>query len=260
MNDKTRHILQLTGVLLALLIIAGYLTASAWWLGGRQDDTPCRNLVITVEDSSRYNFVRCSDLQDYLKSKHVQAVGGTVGIADARRIEQTVRQMNLVRRAECFRGTDGTLYLQVWQRCPQFRVITPLRSYYVDDQRTIMPTSNRFTANLPVVTGNVDTLQTCGELYDLVHYISTHEFWAAHIGEICVDDAGEVTLVTCRGVKEIQLGDLSDYVRKMQTVYAWLSQYPDEGLDDRYRSVNVAYDGLLYARKNEIQPPKSADL
>ena len=51
----------------------------------------------------------------------------------------------------------------------------------------------------------------------------------------------------------------TDYVRKMQTVYAWLIQYPDEGLDDRYRSVNVAYDGLLYARKNEIQPPKSAD-
>ena len=260
MNDKTRHILQLSGALLLVLTIAGYLTASAWLLGDRRDETPCRELVITIEDSSRYQFVRPSDLQDYLKSKHIQAVGGSVGIDNARRIEETVEQMNLVKRAECFRGDDGILYLQVWQRCPKFRVITPARSYYVDENRSVMPTSNRFTANLPVVTGHVDTVLTCGKLYDLVQYISANEFWAAHIGEICVDDAGEVSLITCRGVKEIQLGGLSDYVRKMQNVQAWLTQYPDEGLGDRYLSVNVAYDGLLYARRKETETPKSADL
>ena len=195
MKDSTRHIIHLIGASLIVLLITGYMAATAVLLGERKDDTPCRQLVVTIEDSAKYDFITRADLQTYLKSRHVQAVGGTVGIDDAHRIEQAAACMNLVKRAECFCGTDGTLYLQVWQRCPKFRVITPLRSYYVDDNRTTMPTSKRFTANLPIVTGSIDTTLTCGIMYDFVQYLTANEFWRTHIGEICVSDEGEVSLI-----------------------------------------------------------------
>lgn len=255
MKERTKHVWKVTVGLLAVALAVVYLVMSGVRFGDRMATAPCHTLRVTVEDSARYPFVSGADVTAYLKSKNVQAIGGGMDCASARRVERVAESMSLVKRAECFRAADGTMRLQVWQRRPRFRVITPLRGYYVDDERSVMPLPDHFAANLPVVSGPVDTALTCGPLYNLVAYIAGHDFWSAHIGEIVVNEKKEVTLVTCSGPSRIELGGLDHYKRKMETVLAWMEQYPDEGLGDKYVSVNVNYEGLLYARKRASDKP-----
>jgi cell division protein FtsQ len=158
--------------------------------------------------------------------------------------------MSLSKEVECYVG-DSTLYIDITQRKPIYRVFTEKESYYVDNERKIMPTSKNFTAKVPIVVGHLDKVQASEEVYDLVEYLQGNEYCSTLFKQIYITSNQDIVLVSKQGIEEILLGNINEYKEKLEVLKKWYEQYPDRNCDTLYSKINLKYDNLIYCtRKN----------
>ena len=158
--------------------------------------------------------------------------------------------MSLSKEVECYIG-DSTLYIDITQRKPIYRVFSNNESYYVDNERKIMPTSKNFTAKVPIVLGHLDKTQASEEVYDIVTYLEEDKYWKSLFKQIYITENQELILISKQGVGEILLGDISEYKEKLDVLKRWYEQHPERNCDTLYSRINLKYDNLIYCtRKN----------
>ncbi len=84
----------------------------------------------------------------------------------------------------------------IYQREPVLRVISDVNgSYYVDDDRQIMPVSVNFAVYVPVATGAIDEEFAQNDLYDFAMFLNANRYWNAWIDQIVVRQNGDVELI-----------------------------------------------------------------
>jgi cell division protein FtsQ len=132
------------------------------------------------------------------------------------------------------------------QRQPVIRVITSQgRSYYVDQERRIMPVTPAFTVYVPVVTGAVTETMAREELYDFAMFLQRNADWDAWIEQIEVRSNDDVVLIPRAGDFSIVMGSLKDYPVKLSTFI----RFVDQGLNvlgwNRYSEINLKYENQV---------------
>ncbi|MBO4371192.1 MAG: hypothetical protein J5808_07550 [Paludibacteraceae bacterium] len=251
MNEKTQHILKIVVLTVSLGIVLTYGLFVAWYCTPMVREVTCDSISIVIRDSKDLHFIEETDVRKFLDQQHVKTIGIAMNIESMDRIERCVEEMNMVKRAECYFDSQGCLYVEIWQRSPVYRVITPIHSYYIDTERQRMPFSKSFTAYLPIVSGQVDENFATNELFDFIVYLQNNSFWKDHIGQIHIKPNGELILGTKAGVSEIEFGNLENFETKLKHLKLWYEQYPDVAFSNKYQSVSVKYDHLIYGRKFE---------
>lgn len=248
MNERTKHIIITILVWLIVTIFGGYTIFAIVMFGSKEKQQVCKNIVIDIDD--KYNFISEEDITNLLKEKKLYPINKTISHKDANKIEKALSKMSLSKEVECYVG-DSTLYIDLTQRKPVYRVFSGKSSYYVDNERKIMPTSKNFTAKVPIVLGHIDKTQASEEVYDIVEYIEEDKYWSSLFKQIYITQENEIILISKQGIGEILLGDISEYKEKLELLRRWYEQYPERNCDTLYSRINLKYDNLIYCtRKN----------
>ena len=229
-----------------MAILGGYCLFGIIMFSSVEKENTCKSIVVEV--NKEYDFIDEKDVNKVLKSKNIYPLNKKLNHELANKIEKELSHMTLSKNVECYVG-DSTLYVEILQRKPVYRVISGNTSYYVDSDREIMPTSRNFTANVPIVLGGIDKTQAKEEVYDLVEYIENDKYWKALFRQIYITDKKEVILISTQGVEEIHLGEISAYKEKLDILKRWYEQYPERNCDTLYSKISLKYNNLIYCTK-----------
>ena len=235
------------------------------------DKIPCRNIAIEVDHSTDNFFVTKGDVMDMILSKGDSLIGSPITSIPIGVYERHISANPSVKRAEVYTKHNGIFAVKVYQREPILRVFNSEGvSFYLDVEGSIMPTSESYTARVPVASGlipdklfemeryNVNTMSdslknvSClDELFELATFIKTHERWKSLIQQIRVESNGELTVVPTFGDHHILLGTTD----KLELKFKKLQLFYMKGLNktgwDQYSHINLKYkDQVICTKKN----------
>ena len=235
------------------------------------DKVPCRDIAIEVDHTTDNFFVTEDDVMDMILSKGDSLKGSPITSIPIGVYERHISANPSVKRAEVYTKHNGVFAVKVYQREPILRVLNSEGvSFYLDVEGFIMPTSQSYTARVPVASGfisdklfemerhNVNTMSdslkdsSClDELFELATFIKTHERWKSLIQQIRVESNGELTVVPTVGDHHILLGTTD----KLELKFKKLQLFYMKGLNktgwDQYSHINLKYkDQVICTKKN----------
>jgi len=232
-------------IVVALMTI-GYLVFSASYFRKLSRNKLCESFEVVIADSNRVQFVLTRDIERLVKRHNLHPVGKSFGDINTLAIRDTILTNQLVESAEVYTTPAGGIVAAIRQRQPVIRVITSQgRSYYVDQERRIMPVTPAFTVYVPVVTGAVTETMAREELYDFAMFLQRNADWDAWIEQIEVRSNDDVVLIPRAGDFSIVMGSLKDYPVKLSTFI----RFVDQGLNvlgwNRYSEINLKYENQV---------------
>lgn len=172
---------------------------------------------------------------------------------DVARVEAILERHPLVADAEAYVDAEQQVHLHVSQREPLLRIMAASgQNYYLDQTGVRMPLSDRYTARVPVVTGEVmawsnDYLEReahmLHDLYDLARLLHADEFLSALVEQIHVQQDGSYVLSPKVGDQLIYLGKYGEETpaRLARLKVFYRKGLPYEGWQ-KYRSFDLRYD------------------
>lgn len=233
-------------VSLGVIIVLGYLVFSQIQFRINENETKCKNLDIHLNGGVQ--LITEQEVNNILRDNDLHPIGVSLDRLSIDRIEQVMEANPLVKQAVCYHTPDGKVTLDVVLRNPKF-MVNGVESYYVDDEKQILPVPLHVIAYVPVVTGRVTKSMSTGKLYDFVDYIAKDKFWNAQIDQIHVRNDLKVELVPRVGDAIILLGRLNNYEDKLNRVFRLYQQAFKTMGWNRYKQLDVQYDNQIVATR-----------
>ena len=219
---------------------------------------------VNIDETNGVLFLSKEDIEGLLRDDQVN-VSKSKPISEVNygKLERIIENNPYVDNAELFVDANGTSSIQIRQRTPILRVINNQGvGYYLDEQASKMPLSSKFTARVPVATGNIMALPensnktdsvTQNNLYVLADYIRGDTFLTSLIEQIVVNNQHEFELIPRIGNHTILLGSTNDLSEK----FSKLKVFYKEGLNragwNNYSQVNLKYKNEVYCKKRSTE-------
>jgi len=241
-----RQIFKYIFLSLGVAIVLGYIVFSQLQFRLNDNEIKCKNL--DIELIGGIQLITEQEVNNILRDNNLHPIGVSLDRLQIERIECLLEDNPLVKRAICHHTPNGDVAVQVELRNPKFLVNT-LESYYVDDERKVLPVPLHVVAYVPVVTGRVTKSMATGSLYKFVDYITGNKFWNAQIAQINVRNDLKIELVPRVGDAIILLGRLDNYEEKLNRVFRLYHQGFKTMGWNRYEQLDVQYEHQIVATK-----------
>jgi cell division protein FtsQ len=229
----------LFSVLITLLV--GGLVVVLAFVVPSNDTTKCENIHLSVTDYDDFKFISDNDVRLQLQNSGVYPVGKLHSDIDLTEMEASLLKLSMIKSVKCYFATNGDVNVAVTQRVPVFRVMEEGRSYYIDNERKRMSTSIKFSAYVPVVTGNVNFEFATTNLYDFIVYLQSESRWRSAFTQIYVYPDNKVELVPRVGDFIIKMGSLDRYEAKLKKLDKFLEVLPKYHSWDKYSVINLEF-------------------
>ena len=236
----------LFSVLITLLV--GGLAVVLAFVVPSNDTKKCENIHLFVTDYDDFKFISENDVQVQLQNSGVYPVGKLHSDIDLTEMEVSLLKLNMIKSVKCYFATNGDVNVAVTQRVPVFRVMEEGRSYYIDNERKRMSTSIKFSAYVPVVTGNVNFEFAITNLYDFIVYLQSESRWRSAFTQIYVYPDNKVELVPRVGDFIIKMGSLDRYEAKLKKLDKFLKVLPKYHSWDKYSVINLEFRDQVVCR------------
>jgi cell division protein FtsQ len=249
-----------------LLVPTAYLIAMPVYYHHWHYSRPCNKIKVTIIDSSRYHFVTKRDIQNTIISSNGSILGKPVKDIPISEIENTMSRYGELKTAEAYISIDGTLHIDADQRTPIMRVMPNSGGdYYVDNEGVVVRRRNLYTPRLHIIEGNiiinqamlngVSVLDTSiknsilKDIYLLVNYINSDDFWAAQIDQIYVDSDNEIDLIPRVGNHTIHLGSAENFEGKLNILSTFYKKVLPEVGWNKYSVINLAFKDQIVCKR-----------
>ena len=236
----------LFSVLITLLV--GGLVVVLAFVVPSNDTKKCENIHLSVTDYDDFKFISDNDVRLQLQNSGVYPVGKLHSDIDLTEMEASLLKLSMIKSVKCYFATNGDVNVAVTQRVPVFRVMEEGRSYYIDNERKRMSTSIKFSAYVPVVTGNVNFEFATTNLYDFIVYLQSESRWRSAFTQIYVYPDNKVELVPRVGDFIIKMGSLDRYEAKLKKLDKFLKVLPKYHSWDKYSVINLEYKDQVVCR------------
>jgi cell division protein FtsQ len=226
------------------------------------------NVTVTVDDNTGLAFLEEQDVLDLLTNHGLLRDGIAMSDIDLAAVERSVREMPEVKRCEAYTTIDGYMRIDVKLRLPIVRIIHQNgMSNYLDEDGEFMPTSRKYTARVPVFSGeiaessyklNVSEIEAdsalqaelfSDDIYRVAMYLHNDPFFSAQIEQVVVDKNRELVLIPKVGDHKIVFGKVDDLERKFRK----LRVFYKEGLShtdwNAFREINLKFDNQIVCTK-----------
>lgn len=252
-------------ILVALDVVVGaYLILAMTSFNKPKEESPvCGKVSINIEDESTNGFLSAAEVKNILERAHLYPMNKKMDDINPRDIEDKLKTTPFVNTAQCYKTTDGRVFISVTQRLPIIRIKNIKGDdYYLDDQGGIMPNS-KYTSDLIIATGYVSRWYAKNYLACLAGEIMKDEFWKNQIVQINILPDRGVELVPRVGEHIVYLGQLpqSKYKSKrnalvadfMQKKLERLGKFYKYGLSqagwNKYSYIDVEFDNQIICKK-----------
>ncbi len=223
-----------------------------------RDKQVVSDMVIKIDHITGNFFITEDDVLSAL-NESLPDSGATIKTNHLRDLELKLEQMPQIDESNVFVDNVGHLSINVKQRQPVYRVIRQnMKSYYVDKDGFKFPVSQKYTANVPVVTGfiadngkDVGPIETdlSKSIRIVMQNIIADDFLSAQFGQLDVTNKGEFELLPRVGDHVIQLGNSNNIEKKFKR----LEIFYEEGLKksgwNSYKIINVKYKDQIVCTK-----------
>lgn len=216
--------------------------------GYRIDD-----IDVEIENAFENFFIDKDDVMALIMENEGDSIlGDAYNQVNLNAIEERIEAHSFVEKAEVYRDLKGHLVVKAKQNKPIARLISNNgENAYIGTTGALLPTSIKYTARVPVITGayvnkllaleNVQEDPYATELKAMIEYILEEEFWSMQIGQLEINSKGFVNMYAQIGDQRLEFGTPEDYERKFKKLKIFFKQImPTKGWNT-YDRVNVAF-------------------
>jgi len=253
-------------ILLALIAVA--LIFCCWYgthIGKVEDaGVTCTRLEVSLRDSSGCRFVTRDDIDDIIAKEYGNFYGRKLSDLDINMIEKAVLSHSGVRKGEAFVTRDSTLHIIITPKVPFLRFQKADGGFYCDREGNIFPLQPRFTANVPVIEGNIPVNAPagfCGQansewertwISNIIGFeklILGSRTWKSRIAQIHIDSNGDIVLVPVEGRERFIFGGSEEAQRKFEQMEYYYTSVRPAADSAEYRTINLKFKDQIICRK-----------
>jgi len=240
-----RKVLNIT----SWVILAAYLGVSLWFTEQRISQLTFHGVKVTIADSLQSHFISPAEVTEILAKQGVRTTGSRLVELNRDQIKNTVKTLSGVKDALVYSTPDGMLYINVWQRTPIMRFVSPASSFYIDSDGREMALSPSYSARVLMVTGSGDKKFMKDSLFPVVNSIRAESFLDALIEEITINPDHTLEIIPRVGDQRIFFGDATNYEWKLTKLKVFYEKgLPNVGWN-RYSRIDLRYSNQVVARK-----------
>ncbi len=248
MSRKSR-ILKIVFISIAVLALLGYMLFAFVYFSDDDAGVVCKELVLEIKQNT-VPLLTEDDVHEILNTSALHPLGKAIEHVDLDQLEQLMEEHPMIKQATCYHTPSGKVHLILQLRDPKFLVMAG-ETYYVDEEKAVMPISLQAAAYVPVITGRVTKTMALNELFDFVSFLDRNAFWNAQIAQIHIHPDRNVELAPRVGSTSILLGELDNYEDKLERVYLLYTQAFNVFGWNRYKKLDLRFDHQIVAIKKD---------
>jgi cell division protein FtsQ len=257
-------------IVISCLIVIGFVV-SVGFASHKQSEMPCSGIAISIEDGPGCGFVDEMELRQIIQNKFGTLEGKTIASINISMLEKIINTNPFIYDAEVFSTIDGKLNIDVKQRIPVLRVINyKNESFYIDKEGVFMPSSEKFTARVPIANGFIydretekkvrvyndsESLDTSfsstksEQLFHIISFANKSEFWNAEVQQLYVNAAGDIEMIPRVGNHTVILGDDKNLDEKFTKLLAFYLEGLNKKGWNKYSSINLKFKDQVVCTK-----------
>jgi cell division protein FtsQ len=167
---------------------------------------------------------------------------------DLNSVEKSLDKNPMIAKAEVYATVDGKLKAIISQRKPVARIFQGDNSYYIDSRGDQMPLSETYTARVPIVTGEIASVEKA-KLHKLLNYINDDAFLKKNIIGLEVSPTGSFKMKSRNYGYEIQFGKPINVEKKFNNYKAFLQNAAKDTLVEQYKTINLKFTQQVVCTK-----------
>ncbi|MEN8816708.1 MAG: cell division protein FtsQ/DivIB [Nonlabens sp.] len=235
---KLKNIIKLT--LVTLLVISLYAFAS-----NRYKDRKLTDVNITFTDYSD-PFISEKNVNKLLIQNNDTIKNLLIENLDLNKSELRLVENAMIRDAEVSVSLDGLLKAVVQPRKPIARIMGSTNAY-LDQDNLIMPLSQEYTVNVPLVYGYNEKVQD--KTFELINFIKEDEFLKRSFTAVEFDKREEVTLSVRAFSYKVRLGEVEKLEHKMINYKAFVLKMQKDNRLEGIKTIDLRFDNQVVVTK-----------
>lgn len=257
------------------LIFIGVFVVSLGFTEKQRTTELCKKILVNILDSNQNHFIDSVDIIQLLKNKNYKITHYPLSELPLDNIEKDITHLSVVKNAQVYTTIDGYLHIDVVQRTPMVRIINyNYESYYVDEEGVLFSLSDKYTARVIVVNGNVnepyalfcsrnakeaekqDALKRptiLDDIFAVSKKIYQDSILQPLIEQIYINEEQQMEMVPKVGDFVIVFGDTSQMEEKFIKLKAFYEKVLSKDSWDAFSKVNLMYNKqIVCTKKNYI--------
>lgn len=234
-----------------LVVLMGFIET-------RKVATLCKDVKVIIPGNQ--NFIERAEVDQILLNNGGSLIGREIKNINIQELEAALKANPFIEFAKVYADMDGVIQVQIRQREPLLRVLNMQnQDFYIDYNGFKIPSSDNFTADVLVASGNipenfngsVDTLKSklIKDLFLTANYIARDTLWSNQIQQLYVNEKNEIELVPRVGDQKIILGNADSLSVKFRNLYAFYKKaLPKVGWAS-YKTINVKYANQIVCER-----------
>lgn len=228
------------------------------------------SFVVNVDHSCGNKFIDAEEIKKEIYESFDTVAGQKLNQISLSKIEDFIKGVKYVRKANVYRTIDGTVKADVIQRKPIARVVNKLgESFYIDTDGKLMPLDNDYTARVMIVSGEIGARYTplidlkelsndefgekeynlLKDIYFMAEYVNDHAFLGPFIDQIYVNADNNFELIAKNGSHTVEFGG----IERMEQKFSKLMVFYNYGLTkmgwNKYSRINLKYKNQVVCAK-----------
>lgn len=260
MNPWLKNILWLIGVVVVLIIMSFAKT--------NQEERIIGLPKVRIDLYRDMLFLSKDDVLERLKDKDLIGEMKRYQEVDMEEIESFLAEMPEIKTVQVYSFIGGDWNIDITLRKPLARIFNrDGSSCYLDEDGTLMPLSNNYTANVITVTGNINeidfskninqimnndslkTIEILDDLYELSSYVCSDEFLSAQFTQIFINNYNEFELIPRIGDQRILFGPAENIAGKFKKLELFYTEGISRAGWENYDTINVMYKSQVVCSK-----------
>jgi cell division protein FtsQ len=252
---------SIKNILLATLWIAlGGATVFLLASGIKNKGThQCKGVEINIHGVSNNFFVDKKDiLNSITASEAANPVGKTTGSFNLKKLETELEKNVWIKSAQLFFDNNEVLKVMVQEREPIARIFTTTATtFYIDNDLTMLPLSDKFSARLPVFTGFPSDKKVLskadssllGDVKAISLALQKDSFSMAMVEQVDITAQRMFEMIPKIGNQLIVFGDASDVDAKLEKLKLFYKEIMVKAGWNNYSVINVQYKNQVVAKR-----------
>lgn len=247
--------------IITVIILMGFIDST-------QDNRVVGLPEIDIELHEDMMFLSEDDVMERLSDKGLVSPEKKYSEVDLGAIESYLENMAEVKDVQVFAHLGGDCMIDMTLRRPVARIFNiDGSSCYLDEDGTLMPLSENYTAHVLAVTGNINetdyskdvnriinndslkTIEILDDLYRISSYVCSDEFLSAQFTQVHINTYNEFELIPRVGSQRILFGEAEDIAGKFKKLELFYTEGISRAGWEQYDTINVMYKSQIVCSK-----------
>ncbi|WP_238892371.1 cell division protein FtsQ/DivIB [Blattabacterium cuenoti] len=205
---------------------------------------------IIIHSKSNNHFINKKIIQNIIfhESNKNEKTIGQLCILE---IEKKLNRYPFIRKSEVFLNTNGSIYIEIFQKKPILRIKNNSQEYYLTEDAEELKLSNFYSSPVMLANGAFSKKEK-KILVELIEFINSDYLLKDQIISLKKENNHSIILMPKVGNHRIILGDMKDFKNKLNKLRSFYEQYLNKIDINQYQSINLQYKDQVVAKKRLI--------